>query len=1574
MISSSRVIPLHQLPVNSGPVPLSANQPTVSEPGSSSASDAKPVDSRAEGDSELARLYGNTLLRTNGMSSHDRGLMIDNIPPSSTFGQWWAQLGRALQSPQVAEWMKSARLDKSTLTITPGSNQVSFKTTRSLTSSPSLQTRGPQDKDWANVSGPVMAAGLIVANGYSFASFKPPLSENSNSAPLWLVKRFYKELEQSPAETHQRAKQILADEAFHTLDEPYFEGLHESRSEDELATQKTALASLYDNQNLGNEFKYLADQQVENGYWEGRIPQYLEQTLLIARSDSPYANESSPCLKQIIDDNGWDIPTHREQLENLSKYLLRPEPSAPEHGNNGGALAWPTPLDHQSRLQLEADLHYGKFGDIDVSAFKNVLEYLMQGNTFSQSELRNPQQLLKTLIDSPKGQALGLAIQAKFEARSVKGSVEDWLLAAMNMDGYVGSGPQRRPVTVISGFDLMDKETWGKPAPVIFKHIVDFMVRTGEASSPEKASILAHVLLSNRAPEYLVKDIPDTVVPGSHSWVSFVTAVGRIEAKTPGATAGMSYGQIMLYASVAPISLKGRQVEYAAQENALKHWGIINGMASDTPERMTRVREAFSAQISELQKASEAYRTPMPDLQLMALTELKECLPHMTESQLQEKCITLVLGDTGRPGNYDFPGPYSVLDLYMKDRLFDLPSMELTEIDESKRSPNLNKWVSSSAAVDIDDVLKKASGRPHILPAFKEALSAYIEGIENATRAQVKLLISQLPYEDRENLEYGKITVAKEFDVLKDNVGRETRTRMKPNTLVVKTQLKNRPVTTYEINLQTSKITKREDFKDFKVGRQPTDSTYIFREFDEVKTRKYSEGETDEKTITGAYLNSSNSTRTTYIAQALLDDLDIKGLYDQAWGSTTLDTEVPAYKKVQEFLLDLIPGRSAIKNFMAGNYGDGIVDLTLDVFGFVMGLGAAAKATKALAAGASALAKAGRVLKIVGRAAIGALNPLDGAADIGRGIATLGRTGFNKGENFFRTLARSADNYDLVKASKRFDSSSFGTFKLDNQFLEGPAILQNGKWHHYNPVSKQAYGPALKDFLPSARIDTEDFGKWATADGVTRKVDEAIVSNWKNTINAHRRGPDKDAFEQGYLSGNPQTIAGFSNKMKAADIMKLAGNKNLTAEQAGMLLKKYDDIAYEFGRSGSARFIDNIEPRFGNVIPMPQVVYFSQTGQLSDGQCAALSRAMATAVSEGKDQTLLTNMFTAAAFPKAPASREFIARLSRLQTQVGARSAFHAGQPTRQLSIQNMVQELADATVSKSVMIDSPGHAMAAGVKVDGTHRSYYFYDPNHGIANFQSAEDMKKGLERISRDKKLKPQYKTHSTDPNKLEFKVFDHDDAWQQKNSVFSPDVKKLYDTPITPPGVAPLSHVELKTKWELLHKAPGNQGLVCYEASVRIGQAEKNLSDDVFAAVKASTNRQGGSNYSPRYLELMGIKPDALKTTFNPADITESGLLNFKHANEGGEFGHTVYIQKTADNELYLFNTNSPDLDVAMVRAGNPPVVSGGMTVYHLGNGKDKGLQRFLDGIDGKPGWQFAYTPASTLNTNVKSLNA
>ena len=59
---------------------------------------------------------------------------------------------------------------------------------------------------------------------------------------------------------------------------------------------------------------------------------------------------------------------------------------------------------------------------------------------------------------------------------------------------------------------------------------------------------------------------------------------------------------------------------------------------------------------------------------------------------------------------------------------------------------------------------------------------------------------------------------------------------------------------------------------------------------------------------------------------------------------------------------------------------------------------------------------------------------------------------------------------------------------------------------------------------------------------------------------------------------------------------------------------------------------------------------------------------------------------------------------------------------------------------------------------------------------------------------------------------------------------------------------------------------------------------------------------------------------------------------------------------------------------MIRSGNKHEVMNGVNVYPLGNAGKKGLQYYLDGIKANDGWQFAYTPASTLNANVRNLQS
>lgn len=1380
---TSRLTPNFQLPLNSeAQPPLSRRTRSAEHQPPPELAHASP---QVKGDSELAGLFAQILRTAQRTGQIDD---IENIPPTSTFGQWWSHLHNVMKNPHFVSWAKKQGIDLSKpIEINHRDNSIAAMV--------GGQRRGFSGFNegylWTSMMAPIMQAAKALTSDSAYIHSPT----NTESASYRQVADFYGEgrggLNREGAGA--RAAELERSKTF-DLAQP-----EDKRSEEALKYQKSKLGETHDHQQVVSQLvniiveaenlsetltprlslplhdhRYLTPRAL-NIQKEQFIRNKLSNATITLHIDSPHRrlqDDATISLVKYLGDNGWDIPNNHDQLYNLARLLTTPPLSQPTLGNLGGALSWPTPLSGEDQQGIKHALSQNTLGIDGLQTYdesKGGLDYLTRNQRYIPYERDDPQRFIENLLSTPKAQALGQALLQQFNGVSTPESINDWTLGALGASLEEGSeaGTASNPIrTGVAGFDLARSEHWGKHPSAVAKGLADHLIAEGRANA-EMAPIAAHLLLSRRAPAFLVKNIPDGVTYGSHTWVSFSTAVARLEAQAPGSTARMSFAQVMERADLDPVTAVERQVEQMAQREALKDWGVANGIIPVDPQdqytgdQMRTVISAFNAQVGELSDASRAQSAPFPDRKEMALQELKRVFGDRIP--FEEKSITIV------PELRDYPGPYSVLDLYLGGYFH-------------ARSSEVHDWSSSSTKFQIRDIQGQAYRLPDINEKFRTEFPTYISSAEKAMGTQVKNLIAKLPLEDRKNIEQGKITTLKEYNVSQSGFSQTVTETKINNTLLVKTELDG-DLNVYEIDLQKNSIRKRDELKDYPLGPQVYADGHSRRGtmLEEVTPDdSYSPDVTEEKNQAETP-NSFASEKTRYIADAMIKNVDIGALEAEAKGITTFDTEVPFYKTAREFLLNLIPLRSAIQNFQQGNIAEGITDLAFDAFGFVVGLGAAARGTRALATGASALSRAARVAKIIGRAAIGALNPADGATDLLNGIASLGKTGVKKVKTTLKTLS-SASSYDLVGASKRFDSSSLGTFKQGGDIVQAPAVLQNGKWHHYDPVSGKAYGTALTDFVPSAQIDAEELGKWATADGTVRKVDEATVSNWKKTVNAHRNGPQKDAFEQGYSSGDPQTISGFSDNMKVPDIMKLVGGKNLTAEQVGMLVRKYDDLVYELGRIGSARFIDNIEPRFGEVIPMPQIVYFSQTAQLSDGQCAALARVMATAMAEGKEKMLIKNMLTAAAFPDDPASRDFIVGLARIQNQTGARSAFHAGQSVRQLSVKNMVNELADSTVSKSVMIDSPRHAMAAGVKIDGESKTYYFYDPNFGVANFSSADAMEKALDKLTRDKKLVPQYRTHSTDSNKLEFQIFDHTDDWQEKNSVFGPDVKKLYDAPI------------------------------------------------------------------------------------------------------------------------------------------------------------------------------------------------
>lgn len=1049
MNSVSNQIIARPLPVPSLPLlpPLARQKrDTASAP-------QEPVTTRAGGDSELAMQYAIALNLAGRRTPVED---FDHIPPHSTFGQWWRHLHDAFQAPDVQQWMKALGVDTSSVKIDPKSGQISFYLERFLDPLRTLHTLGQDDSQWAAVSGPILRAASVIDGEFPFA---PPVDSPDAPVPWQQVGRFYLEPQNlTLSGMLKRAKQISHQTYnFKTLDPGRFAHKIQARSEETLQDQKALLGDIRNWHRAGAALQRLAMALEDGSKKIEELQTELGKPLPLS-ADSTYrpTGIGAPhevSLQQFLQDHGWDIPTHSEQLENLASALLAPNFKSATHGNLGGALTWPEPLAPDDQARLRMSISEGTFGDVSLKLFKNVLDYLLNGRPISAEEQLNPRALIDSLVSSPRGTVLGEAIQATFEARSVKGSATDFLLAALGVGKYRDGDGQRS----IEGYTLISAANSHNSASAVVKELEEHLLAGGLADSAPTASVQAYLMLASRAPQFLVKGIPKEVTVGSHSWVSFTTAVARVEAKAPGATSRMNYAQIMLAANTAPISDEERKVEYTAQNEAIKTWALANGLGYPTTDTaLSEVRTAFDQHVREMSAAAALPPLETPTTQAIAIEYLKQAYPNMDPALFEQKCIT------SQPSTGVFPGPYSLLDLLIDGRALKSPPP-----DSDDGEPGV--WVSSSDQINISELLPTLKTLPDPIEQFNQDFGTYSDAVKKATSAQLKVLISRLPLEDRQNLEFGEIVVRREIDY--DSPSHPLRTEQ--GVLLVETRRTvdgQSSVMTYAIDRLKGTVTRRPG-KVYKEN-QPSEGWYSARgkRYDRIKPEgEYPEGITQAREGATGVPKSFASARTQYLVDAMVEDMELPALGAYSRGTTTFQTEHRTIEAVREVILGLIPFRSAIKNFSEGKHSEGAVDLAFDIFGFLLGAGVAAKAAKASFVGASVLSKTAQVLKIVGRAAVGALNPLGGIDDLARGAIKGVKFVAGKAYNGVNYLRGAYRRVNLLELAKKADIAE-GTFSAANSARSTKALAKfdeaTHKWYALDPRTKQAYGKPLENFVP----------------------------------------------------------------------------------------------------------------------------------------------------------------------------------------------------------------------------------------------------------------------------------------------------------------------------------------------------------------------------------------------------------------------------------------------------------------------------------------------------------------------------
>ncbi|EIK73831.1 sugar-binding domain (DXD), glycosyltransferase family protein [Pseudomonas synxantha BG33R] len=803
----------------------------------------------------------------------------------------------------------------------------------------------------------------------------------------------------------------------------------------------------------------LADQQ---GVLESRLTSHLNTSTLPVCEGSTYAvrHNLAPTAQvkvgTFLSGSGLTTPKSFDDLLKLYHAATQHVHTHPL-GNFSGAMSWPVPLEAKDKQTIIDLLNAPDptLPDLPLVDRKGALGYLLSASNLSSNDFKFPARAVEMLLGSAKAQALGQAIQARLGGIATHTSINDYLLAAiqLGLDPQSMGTPARNSV---GGFDLGQRALWNQPPSATIEGLSRHLVK--EARTPAaSAELAAHMLLARTAPEYLVKGIPPNVTYGSIPWTQLAIAAAKLEAQSPGCVLTMTYSEVLAAAEGLDV---GTPLSQHIHREALCNWAIVNGhlKAEPTPTdtEMRAVQDAFSIQQKALQATALALATPIPMRENMGMDLLREKFPGVPDEVFKAKNLTKARLIKGRPGI--FPGSHSMLDVVMHG--------DKVKNDDSEH------WITKDTRIPIKQFCALSdSGALSVVDAFNQQYTPAMEAQEKGHTGMTQYLISTLPPQDRKNFEYGQLEFFHTNDYV---IGPDFSTKSlikKGHTLDVKIT-RDGQVNIYRIDTRAGSITKhnylahiysppysRLDMRDANTLHR----TVRFNPFEDEHTEQAKEKPTIAETP-----KVFDSDRTRYIAKVLTKRLDLLGkdLLEHARGTTSYDKTSAANKAIGEFFLNLIPFRSAIVNFMQGNIGDGLLDLGMDVMGLVtLGSAKAAHASKVLTKGVAGLKGAARTARFLGTVAIDVLNPLGGAGDLLKGIS---RWTWSKGKSAFNALKGASGSYDVLKAaSTQHGLVAVGTSKVVGHDLEMGAVFRGGNWHAFDSVKGVPYGPPLKNFQPT---------------------------------------------------------------------------------------------------------------------------------------------------------------------------------------------------------------------------------------------------------------------------------------------------------------------------------------------------------------------------------------------------------------------------------------------------------------------------------------------------------------------------
>ncbi|VVP39853.1 hypothetical protein [Pseudomonas fluorescens] len=372
-----------------------------------------------------------------------------------------------------------------------------------------------------------------------------------------------------------------------------------------------------------------------------------------------------------------------------------------------------------------------------------LIDYLNEGiaTDLPRSALRaKADYLFNQILSAPRAQDLGNQLLSKFRLTDMAKALdainrERLVLAALILSLDPSMGKHTRQVI---GQPLNDRFFWGES----FSEVRRFIDGQPDLTLVRNKVLATHLMLSGIAPEFLVRDIPQSVgYMSSCRWVMLKQMVLYVEQLKAGLARVLTFEQLMTLAKHPPPQFQTFRAGHACTL-VLVEWAIARGLIRSEPDldvstydssTLEKAGTAFRAHTQQLdQLCRDGFHPVFPTPYTVALADLRSIFPN--HRHLEDK--VLVWTDAIAVPQTD-PPQYSLVDLHMANRLM----------------PDMTGWNSRLAQLNLETMTPQFSRLKKVCEQFSFVLTNRLAQMKKASLALIKEAFCELPLQQRIDIE-----------------------------------------------------------------------------------------------------------------------------------------------------------------------------------------------------------------------------------------------------------------------------------------------------------------------------------------------------------------------------------------------------------------------------------------------------------------------------------------------------------------------------------------------------------------------------------------------------------------------------------------------------------------------------------------------------------------------------------------------------------------------------------------------------------------------------------------------------